>query len=136
MINVFEFLYYSLYRVFNLVKRVGEKDENLASSFFSILISTNTGMILFVLRYIVPKDLFLHHPSYNIFIKLMYVLILVVWYFICKNYFLKKGNYLRIVSFYESKYEGRNNQMAIIGVLYSLFTFSSFIGLAMWLSRI
>jgi hypothetical protein len=136
MINIYEFLYYSLYRVFKLVKRVGEKDENLASSFFSILLSTNTGMILFVLRYIVPKDLFLQHPSYNIFIKLMYVSILVIWYLICKNYFLKKENYLRIVSFYESKYEGRNNQMVIIGVLYSLITFSSFIGLAMWLSRI
>ena len=136
MINVFEFLYYSLYRVFKLVKRVGEKDENLASSFFSILLSTNTGMILFVLRYIVPKDLFLQHPSYNIFIKLMYVSILVIWYLICKNYFLKNENYLRIVSFYESKYEGRNYQMAKIGVLYSLLTFSSFIGLAMWLSRI
>jgi TRAP-type mannitol/chloroaromatic compound transport system permease small subunit len=136
MINVFEFLYYSLYRVFKLVKRVGEKDENLAASFFSILLSTNTGMILFVLRYIVPKDLFLHHPSYNIFIKLMYVSVFVIWYLICKNYFLKKENYLRIISFYESKYKGRNNQMVIIGVLYSLITFSIFIALAIWLSRI
>lgn len=136
MIKLFEFLYYSLYRVFKLVKRVGEKDENLASSFFSILLSTNTGMILFVLRYVVPKDLLLQHSSCNISIRLMYVSILVIWYLICKNYFLKKENYLRIVSFYESKYEGRNNQMAIAGVLYSLFTFSSFISLAMWLSRI
>ena len=133
MVNVFELLYYSLYRVFKLVKRRGEKDEKLASSFFALLLFTNTVIISFVLRFLVPKELFLQHPSYIIILKFMYVLFLIIWYYICKNYFLKKENYLRIISFYEIKYKGRNDQIAIIGVLFSLFTFSNFIALACWL---
>ena len=41
MKNIFEFLYYCLYRMFALIKRVGVKDENLASLFYSILLFTN-----------------------------------------------------------------------------------------------
>ena len=135
MIQVFEFLYYSLYRIFSLVKRSVEKDENLASSFFSILLSTNTGMILFVLRHVVPKGFFMQYP-YDIILKLMYGSVFFIWYFTCKYYFLKKENYLKIISFYENKYTGKNKQMVLIGISYSIFTFLSFIGLAMWLSRI
>jgi len=132
---MFEFLYYCLYRMFALIKRVGEKDENLASLFYSILLSTNTGLILFVLRYIVPKGFFLQYP-YNVLPKLMYVSILFIWYFVCKFYFLKKENYIRIIDHYENKYESQNKRMALIGITYSLITFISFISLAMFLSRI
>jgi hypothetical protein len=134
MKRAFEFLYYCLYRVFALVKRVGEKDENLASSFYAILLSTNTIVLFFPLKFIIPKGALTPFP-YNVLTKVIFIAIFFVWYFICKYYFLKKENYLRIISFYENEYEGRNTQMAIIGTLYSLFTFSSFIGLAMWLSR-
>ena len=120
--------------MFALIKRVGEKDENLASSFYSVLLSTNTGMLLFVLRYVVPIGFFLQFP-HNLLLKMFFISILITWNYICKKYFLKKENHLKIVAFYEIKYEGRNMQMALIGIVYSLFTFSSFIGLAMWLSR-
>jgi hypothetical protein len=133
MIQIFEFIYYCLYRMFALIKRVGEKDEILASSFFSILLTTNTIIFLFPLKFLIPKGIFTPHP-YDILIKLILGSVFGIWYLICNNYLLKRENYLRIVSFYESKYEGRNNQMALIGVLYSLLTFSIFIGLAMWLS--
>jgi len=136
MIKIFEYLYYCQYRMFALVKRIGENDENLASLFYSLLLSTNTGMALFVIRYIIPKDFFLQNPSFNAYVKLIYASVLFIWYFICKRYFIINENFIRIASFYENKYSGRNNQMALIGILYALFTFSSFIGLAMWLSRI
>lgn len=136
MIDTFEFLYYCQYRVFALVKRVGEKDENLASLFYSLLLATNTGMALFIFRYIIPKKVFLQHPTYDIYVKLSYASIFFIWYFTCKSYFVKKKNYLRIVSFYERKYQNKNGKMALLGILYSLVTFLSFIGLAMLLSRL
>lgn len=131
MMKVFEFLYYSLYRMFRLVKRVGAKDENLASSFFSILLATNTGNFLFVIRDITPRDFFAQSPSFYILIRIVYVLIVAIWYLVCKNYFLKNENYLRIISYYENKYGGQNFQVVLIGVLYTLFTFLLFIGIAM-----
>ena len=135
MINLFEFLYYCLYRVFKLVKRVGEKDENLASSFFSILLSTNTIAFFFPLKFVIRKEFFTPYP-YNVLIKAILVSIFFIWYFICKNYFLEKENYARINAYYEIKYEGKNKKMALIGFFYCLFTFISFISLAMWLSRL
>ncbi|GIV29549.1 MAG: hypothetical protein KatS3mg028_0615 [Bacteroidia bacterium] len=129
--NVLDFLYYSLYRVFKLVKRVGEKDENLTSSFFALLLSINILSIFLIFKLIISLNWINQH-----LLKGSFFIVFFILYFICKNYFLKKENYLRIVSFYESKYKRRNNQMAIIGVLYALITFLCFIALAMWLSRI
>lgn len=68
MIMFFEFLYYCLYRVFALVKRVGEKDENLASLLYSLLLSTNTIMLFFPLKFIIPKGALTPFP-YNIITK-------------------------------------------------------------------
>ena len=135
MINVFEFLYYSLYRVFKLVKRVGERDENLASSFFSILLSTNTIAVFFPLKFIIAKGTFTPYP-YNVLIKVMFAFVFFIWYFICKYYFIKKENYIRIIEHYESKYPDKKVQMAIIGIVYFILTPLTFISLAMWLSGI
>lgn len=126
MKNTFEFLYYCLYRMFALIKRVGEKDENLASSFFSILLSTKTILLLFFLRYTEVNKIFLLHPYDRIF-KVSIILIFVVWYFICRYYFLRKENYKRIVDFYEKKYSGKNRELALIGIIYSICTFLLFI---------
>lgn len=133
--KVFKFLYYCLYRMFALVKRVGEKDENLASSFYAILLSTNTIIFFFPLKFIIPNGFFTLY-SYNILIKIMFVSIFFIWYFTCKKYFLKKGNYIKIISHYEEKYIDRKIQMAIIGIVYSILTPLIFISLAIWLSKI
>ena len=135
MIALFEFIYYCLYRLFSTIKRVGEKDENLASSFFSILLSTNTSMLFFALRYILPKGYFTPYP-YNYLLKIIFVSPFIFWYLFCKSYFLKKENFIRIINHYEVKYSNRNSQMVLIGILYTLVTFISFICLAMILSRL
>ncbi|MFZ4456438.1 MAG: hypothetical protein ACOYOT_09475 [Bacteroidales bacterium] len=131
----FEFLYYCLYRMFTLIKRVGEKDENLASSFFSILLSTTTITLFFPLRFIIPKGFFTPRP-YDVLIKITLGSIFIIWYFICKYYFLKKENHVRIIASYEEIYLGKNKSMALLGIIYSLVTFVSFIFFAIWVSRI
>ena len=132
--RVFEFLYYCLYRIFALVKRVGEKDQNLASSFYAILLSTNTITFFFPLKFIITKGTFTPYP-YNILIKAIFASIFFIWYFICKNYFLKKENYIRIIEHYEGKYADNKVLMAIIGIVYFILTPLTFITLAIWLSR-
>ncbi len=123
---MFEYLYYCQYRMFALVKRVGEKDENLASLFYSVLLSTKTILLFIVLRYTEAKNILLLYPYDRIF-KIFMLMIFVVWYFVCKYYFIEKENYKRIVDFYEMKYEGKNKKMALFGIIYSLSTFLLFI---------
>ena len=124
--KVFEFLYYCLYRMFALIKRVGEKDENLASLFYSVLLSTKTILLFFFLRYSEAKNIFLHYPYDRIF-KIFMLIIFVAWYFVCKYYFIKKENYKKIIDFYEREYEGKNKKIALLGIVYSISTFLLFI---------
>lgn len=121
--------------MFALIKRVGEKDENLASLFYSILLSTNTIAIFFPLKFIIPKEALTPYP-YNVLLKVVLASVFFMWYFICKYYFLNRENYIRIIAHYESKYESQNKRMALIGIMYSLISFISFISLAMFLSRV
>ena len=44
--------------MFALVKRVGEKDENLASFFYPILLSTNTLLFTFPIKFVRPDGFF------------------------------------------------------------------------------
>jgi len=135
MKTIFEFLYYCLYRMMALIKRIGEKDENLASLFYSILLYTHTIMLFFPLRYVFPKGYFT--PTFNsIILKSIMTSTFVIWYFICKIYFLKKKNYIRIIQNYEQKYPDKKIKMAVIGIFYSLLTFLSFIIIAGILSNI
>ncbi len=135
MKKTFELLFYCLYRIFRLVKRSGVKDESLTSSFYSILLSTNTLIISFPFKFFISPGS-LEKPVLNILFKLIFFGIFICWYLICKFYFLKNGNYVRIINNYEKKYVGRNKQMAIIGIVYSLLTFIGFISIASILSRI
>jgi hypothetical protein len=121
--------------MFALIKRVGVKDEYLASSFFSILLTTTTITLSFPLKFIFQKG-FVGPYQYDLLIKIILCSVLVIWYFICKIYFLKKEKYISIIAYNEKKYVGKNKQMAILGILYSLFTFISFISLAFWISRL
>lgn len=135
MIKTFEFLYYCQYRMFALIKRVGEKDENLASFFYSILLSTQSLMFLFFLRFIFPKDFFTNN-TYGIILKISLVAVFFIWYFFCRYYFLKKENYKRIIMLYEGKYPNKNSKPALIGIFYALLTFISFPVLAAVLSKL
>ena len=131
---IFDFLFYCLYRVSGLPRRVGEKDETLASLFFSILLASNTIMIMFPLKFLIQKGTF-DSVLLKVALKITLASIFFIWYFICKNYFLKHENYLRIIQKFAIKYKNRNKQMALIGIVYSLVTFVSFISAAFWLSR-
>lgn len=131
---VFNYLFYCLYRFFALVKRVGEKDENLVASFYPLLLFTNTLTILIPLRFIFPHGYFKEFP-YNLLLKLMLGIPYFIWYFVCKYYFLKKGNHLRIVNDYDKKYTNGFTQPVIVGVTYIIVTFASFITLTFLLSK-
>lgn len=133
MRNLFEFLYYCIYRIFRIVKRVGVKDEDLASFFYSILLATNTLMLIFPLKFIIPKGYFSVYP-YNIIIKIILASVFFIWYLVCKKYFIQRLEYIRIVDLFDKKI---NKKTAIkIGLLYMILTFITFIVLANILSRI
>lgn len=129
MKNLFEFLYYCIYRMFTLIKRVGEKDENIASNFYSCLLSTYTVILFFPFRYIFPIGYFKPILN-NLILKLTMVGVFFIWYLICRNYFLRKRNYIRILKSYDKKYVGKTQVLAIIGVTFSFLTFLTFIIIA------
>jgi hypothetical protein len=133
MIYIYDFFYYSLFRAFKLVKRVGVKDEDLASSFYSILLATNTGMLLILSRLIIPKSFF-ENTLNEIFFKLLFAGILLAWHFICKHYFLKKENDIRIVAYFEGRYSDKNTLISIIGILYTVISFLGFIIIGDWVN--
>src|SRR5690606_8178021 len=109
-------------------------DENLAAEFNSALLSTHTIMLFFSLRYIFPKGYLANFP-YNIILNSTMASVFVIWYFLCKKYFIKKKNYIRIINKYEEKYPDKKIEMALIGIAYSLFTFLSFYITAVYLAN-
>lgn len=133
MKNIFEFLFYCLYRVFKLLKRVGEKEENLASSFYAILLSTNSVLLLLPFRFIIPASINkIHYVKYYIF--LMCALIIIGWLYYCNQYFIRQMNYQRIINNEFSK-QLNQTKFAIYGIAYSLLTFISYISITSLLSN-
>jgi hypothetical protein len=131
---IFDFFYYCLYRMFALFKRVGEKDESLAALFYSILISTHVATLSILLKFFIRPGFFAQVLN-DVLLKAILVLIFFISYSLCRYYFIKKEKYKEITKYYERRFDGNNNKMALIGVVYSLFTFGSFIIIALWLSR-
>lgn len=123
--KIFDFLFYCLYRMFALVDRVGERNEDLASSFYAVLLSTNTLLLFVLIRYTNARMLFKTFP-YNFILKVFAVSIFVIWYIACKRYFIKSKKYERIVEYYERIYSGKNRKLALLGILYTIITFLSF----------
>lgn len=121
--------------MFALVKRVGEKDENLASQFYSILLSTNLIMLFFFLKFVFPPGL-LSKNHLGILLKVFLLAVFVLVYYACKRYFLTKKNYERIIEKYQFQYHNKNKIIALTGAMYALFTFISFLSLAVFLSHI
>lgn len=134
MIKIFDFLYFGLYSMFALIKRVGEEDESLASSFYSILLCTNTFLFLFVVKWFFGNNFFFQ-PLNRFLSTLFMVVVYLVWYFTCRHYFLKKENFRRILAQYQKNFEVNKWIGSLIGIVYTIITFLSFIILAMCLSK-
>ena len=132
---MFDFLYYCLYRVFSLIKRVGEKDENLASLFYSILLYTNTITVLLFLKFIIPHGIF-SADLLSILLKVFFVAVFIFVYYACRFYFLKKEHWKRIVNYYTTKYENQKTLIVLISIVYTLLSFFAFITIASLLGKI
>jgi hypothetical protein len=115
-----------------LIERVGEKNENLASFFYAILLSTNTVMLILPLKIVFQKD-FQDPPLIGYTVKVFLASIFFIWYYMCKRYFLDKGNCSAIIKRYSNN---SKMKMSIIGGIYSAGTFILFISVAMILSKI
>jgi amino acid transporter len=134
MIRIFEFLFYCLYRMFALIKRQGEKDERLASMFLSVLLSTYSIMFFYFLRLVDIKS-FLKYQWVSILLRVSFILVFIVWYFVCKNYFIYSERHNSIISFYLKEYPSREKQFALFGILFSLFTFILFYLVSIYLAN-
>ena len=117
--------------MFALIKRVGEKDENLASSFYSIMLSTN-----FLTLFLVSKLIFPVYLINEFLLKSSFFIVFFVLHFVCKFYFLKKQNYRPIIAYYDQEYTNKKKYFAVIGILYFIFSPTVFLVSAIWLSKI
>ena len=127
------FLFYCLYRVFKLIKRENVRDENLASSFLSILLSTNIVMLSLFLRFIIPKGFFTPKP-FAFLLKMIFISLLIGLYYACNNYFITRKKDIEIIKSYESV-SAKKYLFIISGITYVFGTFLSFICLALFLSK-
>lgn len=132
MIN---FLYYTLSRAFYEYSEKKEKVPNGASLLLTLLLSINTLMLTFSLKFIIPKGALTLFP-YNIMIRVIFGSIFFLWYFFCRRFYVKKGNYIWIIEKYDKKYKERIKEIRYIGFLYTFLTPLCFIILAFFISRI
>jgi hypothetical protein len=131
--KLFEFIYYCLYRIIASIKRVGVRDEDVASDLYLAPLICNTLMVIFPLLRIAPK--YLINESILKTISILFVAsILIGWQFYCKYYFIKKENYIRIINDYQ--YKIKNVNALIIGILYILLSFVFFVISAKFSSNI
>lgn len=125
---VFDFLFYSLFKVFNSIKRVGVRDEDLAATFFPILLTINSLMILIIIQSIMSYK-FENIQSVKIGIYIISISLFIGWNRLCKIYFTKHKNDQRIISMLDLKYSNGKNFFMMIGIFYTLLTFIGFIGI-------
>lgn len=122
--KLFEFIYYCLYRIIASIKRVGVRDEKLASDLYLAPLFLNTFMLLFPLLRIAPKYL-INESILKIISILFSGSIFFFLHFFCKYYFIKKENYVRILNNYQHKIKNRN--AIIIGAFYIIVSFVFFV---------
>lgn len=131
--KLFEFIYYCLYRIITSIKRVGVKNEKLASDLYLVPLICNTLMVIFPLLKIAPK--YLINESILKAISILFVAsILIGWQSFCKYYFIKKENYIRISNYYQHRIKNKNS--IIIGILYIVLSFVFFVISAKFSSQI
>lgn len=117
-----EFCYYLVYRVFRLVPRKGVSNHHLASSFFSILFSTNILTILLLLKFL---DVRVNVLDEQIF-KIMLLLVFAICYFSFRWYFIKKDKYREIIGVNDKKFKSHSLFIIVMGISYVIFTFLVF----------
>jgi len=124
--KIVDFLFYSLYKIFNLIKRNGVRDEDLAASFFSVLLFINSLML--IIACIFTFDItFQNSTEFKLVSIVLSISIFIASSRFCKNYFIKDKNDEKIISRYNMKYPREKKLFVLLGILYATFTFISFI---------
>lgn len=139
MRNGFDFLFYCLYRMFSALRKSNrvensasiESIESLTTWVYTLLLSTNTIMLLFPLKFIIPEGS-LDPPLLKYSVQILLASVFVGWYFFCRNYFLNNGHYREIDSRYDES-NGNSRKPLTIGIVYSLLTPISFITTATYI---
>lgn len=126
---VLDFLFYIVFRAFRLIPRKEKIDHLLASSFLSILLTTNVICLLFI-----SKLLQLLKVRYQI-TKIYWVIFLIYgcWYFFNKWYFIKSNRQENIILSFDNKYYNSFRIMGFLGFIYIFLTFFGFWSLAYFL---
>jgi hypothetical protein len=131
--RILNFLYYILYRTFYQYSAKKEMMPNGTSLLLTMLLSTNIIMIIFPLKFIIPKGTLIPFP-YNLIVRIILLSVFVINRYAFKSYFVKKENYVWIIDKYDSKYKDKIKWIKIIGFLYTILTPISFIVLAIIIS--
>lgn len=133
--KIINFLFYSLYKGFSTIKRENVRNEDIIYPFLGLLLSTNTIMLFFSLKFIFGKETFTSNVP-NLLLKLFFAGTFFAWYFFCKKYYFKNKNDAKVIKYYSNRFPFSSNKFVFIGILYTLGTFISFIYFAAILSRI
>jgi hypothetical protein len=78
---------------------------------------------------------FLKYQGVSIVLRVSFIIVFIVWYFICKSYFIYSERYSSIISFYLKEYPSREKKFALLGILFSLFTFILFYLVSIYLAN-
>lgn len=127
------FLYYTLFKALYKYSVKKKMMPNGTSLLLTMLLSTNTLMYTFPLKFVIPKGFLLPYDAY---VKLFLGSIFFIWYFILKRYFIEKKNYVWIIEKYDIKYKDRIKLIRIMGFIYLILTPISFLFLAIIISRL
>lgn len=117
--KLLNFLYYSVYRVFALIPRKEPIDHILAATFFSLLFSTNLITLL-----ILGKSLGLDYGRYDF--RLFLILIFVTIYIIFRWYYIRSGNYKKIIEAGDRRFFLVKYRISMFGIAYLFLTFLGF----------
>ena len=115
LMNIFNFLFYTNYRMIASIKRTGVRNEDLASQLFSSALFFIFLTISFPILKLLPNGFF----KPQIFLLVIYVVVFFIIFFINNYYFKKK--YLEIIEYYQPKV--KNNIAVLIGILFSALSF-------------
>lgn len=131
--KIINFLYYILFKALYQYSDKKEMVPNGVNLLLTMLIATNSLMCTFPLKFVIPKG-FLH--PYDGYVKLFLGSIFFIWFFILKKYFISDKNYVLIIEKYDEQYINSAKLIRFLGFLYIILTPTSFLFLAMFLSRL
>jgi hypothetical protein len=129
--TILEFLFYCLYRFFRFFPRREPIDHKLASSMLSLGIWLNLMTAAILIKFFIFPLSIINRYIYT----LGFIIIISFCHFGCKNYFIKSGNYRKIIAHYDEKYNSLFKLMGIIGISYYLLSSFIFGWLAYYLSN-